>query len=235
MQTKTEHGSHALNNTKENGKFRFSISDEHFNFSEVEIADRKPTGAQIVKSAGVHPVNDFVVLQHLKSGELESLRPTEITDLGEKGVERFFVIKGSMTYRFTVDALSMEWPRKEIAGKHAKALARVDADSVLVLDVPEGERVIGDDDLIDLSPMGTEELRIRKKPRLVTVIYNQEQKFKLESRVYTTEELMEIFKVPGGYKLDLVSDGFRELVPQEKVPIAEGMEFASHPPVGQSS
>lgn len=232
----TNTGGEASHSDGENGTFRISISDEHFNFTEVEIADRKVTGAQIAEAAGAHPVTDFVVLQHLKTGELESLRPNETTDLRERGVERFFVIEGSETYRFVVEGLSMEWPRPKILGRHIKLLARVEPDVDLVLDLPDGDRVIGDDDPVQLKAPGVEELRIRKKPRKVRVIYGQDQEFYLDPRVYTTEELMKEFSVPTGYLLDIFEDGqLREMKPGEKIRVRDGMEFSSHPPRGQSS
>ena len=46
-----------------------------------------------------------------------------------------------------------------------------------------------------------------------------------------------VFGVPAGYKLDIIgADGvFREMAAGERLKVKEGMEFASHPPVGQSS
>lgn len=228
--------SNAQGRGREDGTFRISVGDENFNFAEIEIADRKVTGAQLAECVGAHPVEEFVILQHLKTGELESLRPTEVTDLGEKGVERFFVVKGSETYRFLVEGLSMEWPRSKILGRQIKFLARVESDVDLVLDLPDGDRVIGDDEAVLIKPPGVEELRIRKKPRKVKVIYNQDQDFYLDPRVYTTEELIKEFSVPEGYLLDIYEDGqLRELKPGEKIRVREGMEFSAHPPRGQSS
>lgn len=227
-----------LENDGESGIFRISISDEHFTFKEVEIADRKVTGAQIAEAAGAHPVQDFVILQHLKSGELESLRPTEITNLGEKGVERYFVIRGDELFRFVVEGLCMEWPRPKISGRHIKFLARLQADEDfnLVLDLPGGDRVIGDDDYIDLQMPGMEELRFHKKPRKVKVIFDQEKIFELDARDYTTEELIKVFSVTPGYILDIVVDGkLVDLKSGESICVREGMEFSAHPPRGKSS
>jgi len=223
-------------NIRKTRAFRLLISDETFTFAEFKLDDEKPTGAQIAELVGAHPVAEFVVLQHLKSGELETLRPTEMSDLGQAGVEHFFVIRGSELYRFTLNGLSMEWPLPEISGKHVKILANVDEGAVLVLDHPQGDQVIDDGDKIILATAGVEEIRIRKAPKLVTVIYNQENRFQLERREYTTEELLKIFGVPSGYLLDLFEkSGLRELKPGEKTRVRDGIEFASHPPVGQSS
>lgn len=222
---------------KRQGLFSIAVSDETFRFSKRDIADRKVTGAQIADIARAHPLSDYVVLQHLPNGELESLRPTETADLGPNGAERFFVVRGSESFRFIVDGLSMEWPLGSILAENIKFLAGVEPSTELILETPTGDQVIPNGRAVNLSPGGVEKLKTRKKPKTVTVIYNHDQRFEMEARDYTTEELMQRFSVPGGYKLDLVSkDGeLRELKPGEKTRMSEGLEFVSHPPRGQSS
>ena len=224
--TRTQHGK----------GFQLSISDESFQFHPFRTSDRKITGAQVAELAGKHPVTDFVILKHLKTHELETLRPTELADLGEDGIERFFVIQSGEIYRFTVEGLSMEWPRGSIRCSNVKFLAGIPADECLVLDVGDCKRVLEDDDMIELKCPGVEELRIRKGPKTVTVKYGDKE-FTLQRREYTTEELMKEFSVPAGYRLDLISkDGeFRELKPGEKIKVKDCMEFSSHVPTGQSS
>ena len=216
---------------------RIAISDETFEFHTIEIRDRRVTGAQIVQAAGKHPVDDFAVLMHLPSRELETLRPGEVVDLGGAGVERFFVIKSSESFRFIVDGLNLEWPLKSISGAHVKQLIGVGDDLELVLELENTpDEVIDDDELVHLNTACIERLKTRPAPRTVTVKYNHEP-FTLERHKYTTEELMTVFSVPAGYKLDLVlPDGdFRELQPGKKLAVRDGMEFVSHAPCGNSS
>lgn len=213
--------------------FRASISDESFIPREVTFDDPKVTSAQVAEAAGARPLEEFVILHHLKSGELESLRPTETTDLREDGVEQFFVIRGSETFRFVIEGLSLEWPRRHLAAKHLKTLARAESGVSVVIVLPTGEREIPDDQEVDFAALGLERFRLR---RYVTVIYNQDQRFRLEARIYTTEELIQIFRVPEGYRLDLFTGkGMRELKPGEQIPVRDNMEFTSHVPVGTSS
>jgi len=216
--------------------FTVNISDESFSAGPFQLPDQKVTGHQIVEAFGKRPVENFIVLQLLKNGDLETLRPTELVDLGAKGAERFFVIEGSKTYRLTVDGASLEWPRGSILGRHIKELAGADRGDELVLDREEGDVVIGDETPVNLDKDGVERLKTRKRPRLVNVTYNH-QPFQLEPRVYSTEELLAKFGVPEGYKLDEVRGNgeFHELKPGEQIHITEGMEFTSHPPRGQSS
>jgi hypothetical protein len=226
-----------LTNNRNKDAFRIEVSDETFHFKPQEISDREPTGAQIAEIVGAHPLADYVVLQHLNTGELETLRPTEMTDLVEKGVERFFVIRGSELFRFIVDGLNMEWPLGTILAEHIKLLARANKGAELILETSSGDRVIPNGQVVNLSTGGVERLKTRRKPKTVTVIYNHDQRFEMEARDYTTEELMHRFSVPSGYKLDVVTkEGeLRELKPGEKTRMFEGLEFVSHPPRGQSS
>ncbi|WP_428150906.1 multiubiquitin domain-containing protein [Brevundimonas sp.] len=218
------------------GGYRIEISDETFEVRLVRLDDRKVVGLQIAEAAGKRPIEDFAVLRHLKTGEIESLRPTEPVDLTESGVERFFIVRGSSNHRFTVEGLAMEWPRDKLAARHIKFLAGAKDDQILILDGDDGDRVLDDDEEVDLSAAGVERFKLRTIRKTVTVFY-KEAPYDLERRAYTTEELLGVFSVPSGYKLDLIeNDGeFRELKAGEQVKVREGMEFSSHPPVGQSS
>lgn len=217
-------------------KAQILVANEDFTFQNVQVEDLRITGAQVAEAIGARPVSEFVVLHHLKNGELETLRPTELVDVGGTEKSRFFVIRGSETYRFVVEGLHLEWPVQKILGRHIKLLAHIPEDEVLTLDREEGDLVIGDDDFVNLKPPGVEELKIRRGPRFVTVYYG-EAPVKMERRCYSTEELLEAFQVTAGYLLDLISEcgEFRELKPREKTCLKEGMKFSSHPPRGQSS
>lgn len=218
------------------GVFSIELGDETFQFRPARFDDRKVVGAQIAEAAGAHPVEAFVILRHLRSGELESIRPTEPVDLGEAGVERFFVMRGDDLHRFTVEGLSMEWPKAKLAAKHIKFLAKAGEDQVLVLDGEDGDVVLDDDDLVDLAAKGVERLMLRHAPKTVTVYY-KETPFELDKGVYTTEQLIAVFSAPAGYLLDLIErDGeFRELKPGERIKVRDGLEFSSHPPAGHSA
>ena len=217
--------------------FEAQIGDDKFEFLTVAFDDAKVTGAQVCMAAGRHPVEDYVVLRHLGTGELETLRPTETSDLDKNKVSRFFVIKGGDTHRFFVEGLAMEWPHATLIASQIKFLAGAGEDQALSLERPGIDQVYDDDDEVDIGGGGVERFKLRHRKKTVTVIYGGDVEFELERRVYTTEELMTVFGVPAGYKLDIIgADGvFREMAPGERLKVKDGMEFASHPPVGQSS
>lgn len=62
------------------------------------------------------------------------------------------------------------------------------------------------------------------------------EEFVLERRPYSTEELLQAFKVASGYLLNLArGNGLEPLQPNQRVPLKDGMEFFSQAPGGASS
>jgi hypothetical protein len=157
-----------------NGRFQALVGNENFNFETVTFEDRKITAAQVAIAVGKHPVEDFVVMRQLASGEIETLRPTETADLKD-GVGRLFVIRGDRTLRFFVDGLSMEWPKEAITGLEVKRLVnRAPPDELVVVlergDQPDLE--IDDAELITLGAVGVEKIRLKPVKKTVVIYVN---------------------------------------------------------------
>lgn len=153
-------------------RYAIEVSAENFVFERFRIPDGKVTGAQIAAEAGKHDVENYVVLQHLSSGELESLRPTEIVDLDEPGRERFFVIAGDETYRFRVNGLSMEWPRASLTADQIIFLARSSEDDseVVVRRGDDDAEVYEGDDEVRIDIDGLEEIRVRPARKITVTV-----------------------------------------------------------------
>lgn len=216
--------------------FKVVVSDETFNARTLSFGrDAEVTASQIAEKFGAYPVSQFKVLQQLDTGEIETKRPNETTDLRGGGRERFFVIRSDRTFAFTVDGRTMEWPLP-IPGNSLRLLVRAKDDEELLRVTSQGFVPVEDDDIVSFEDEETEEFRLVKRKSTVTVRY-REQPFELERREWSTEELIEKFSVPAGYKLDLIKpDGeFKELKPGKKIALKDGMEFTSHVPAGQSS
>ncbi len=149
--------------------FKVEISDETFNWRQVQFEFDKVTGAQVAKAAGAYPVDDFVVLQQLKSFELETLRPNESVDISEPS--RFFVIKSDGIYKFTVDGLSLEWPRKIVSGHTITRLVGKDNDDIEMILAREGDpdKIIDDNDELNLGRGGVEKFHSRPIRRNIVI------------------------------------------------------------------
>jgi len=166
----TDNSDHVGQGTSEKTRFQAQISDESFNFRDVCFQDRKVTGAQVAEAAGVHPVENFVILQWLKTYELETIRPTELIDLVSP--TKIFVIEGSATYRFVVDGLNLEWPRERVSGRIIKLLVGKDDDKFELLfdreDVPD--QIIEDNDEVNLIAPGVEHFKVRQRGPLTIFV-----------------------------------------------------------------
>ena len=111
---------------REHGPYRVDIGDESLNYRHALIADPVPTGRQVLEAAGVSPVVEYGVFQVLRSGQIESLRLDETTDLRTRGVEKFLVFHSDRSYRFDIDGTVFEWGTGRISGRVLKILAKVD-------------------------------------------------------------------------------------------------------------
>ena len=217
-------------------KFSLTVLDEFFAERLLDLHDPRVTGDQIAQGAGYRSSDEIIVLQQLSDGGIESIRAEEVVDLAAPGVERFFVMVADCTYRLLVDSLKLEWPRASLSAGTIRKLALKDETFEVVQElelVPD--RVLGEDEFVTLQGTGTERFKTRPIAQTVTVYYGEEP-FILPKGKYTTEQLIERFRVEAGYLLDLIENGkLVELKPGEHLEVKTGMRFTSHPPRGQSS
>lgn len=170
--------------------FRLAVWDGHFDRKEVSFPDSKVTGAQIAEAAGHAPNVDVIILLHLKNGELESLRPTELADLGAAGTEDVFVISGAFTHKFFVNGLSMEWPRATLKARHVLKLARAGEDHELLEELTDQpDRVFEPSD--DVRIDGPAQERFKTRRRTFTVIVNTRPKT-VDKGVLTFDEVVRL-------------------------------------------
>lgn len=144
------------------GVYAAHIGNAKLEFRSVMFDDQKVTGGQLAEAVGAHPIENFVVLAQLPSFELETLRPQETADLSK--ISRFFVIEGDGTFKFFVDGLSLEWPRKTLTGGAIKSLVGKDGENVELLQELEDapDKVIGDGDEVHIGERGVEKFKTRK-------------------------------------------------------------------------
>src|SRR5271166_346814 len=117
-------------------KYEVVIRDEHFDKRVVQIPEPKASGAAIVAAAGAGPAEEFVILRHLPSGELEEILPDGTVALAS-GTQEIFVIRSAETFNFVVNSLSMRWPCKTITGRGILDLVRLGHDHEVVQHRPE--------------------------------------------------------------------------------------------------
>lgn len=154
--------------------YRIQVASPDLSFRTLTIADRKPTGQQIVRAAGYQPAERYGVLQWLSTDDLEPLRLNETVDLRGDGAERFIIAETDRAFFFELEGERQEWLLAFINGATLKKLAGKDRDTFVVLreheDAPDEE--IDDEQLVDLSGEGLEKFRIGPVEALVEILVN---------------------------------------------------------------
>jgi hypothetical protein len=182
-------GSAPQDQTAHNG-FRVKVAGPDLNFRDLNIDDAKSTGHQIVAAAGFQPVENYAVLQWLKTGDLEPLRLNETVDLRPGGADRFIIAQTDRVFFFELEGERQEWPLAFINSVTLKRLAGKDPDSVVVLlereDAPDEE--IDDEQTVDLSGAGRERFRIRAVEKLLEIFAN-DKPVKIERGEHTGLEI----------------------------------------------
>ena len=157
------------------------IADESLEFRDLVLSGSDATGASILDAAGVRDPN-ALLLQRLRAGDLETIRPHEKPDLGAG--DEFIVGKGDRTYIFTLDDAEMVWSSAQISGAILRKLARLSDEVELVITRSHGEQeVISDDATVGLSRPGVEKLVTRAR------------KWKLRVQAVTLEFTVPMVKV----------------------------------------
>lgn len=172
------------------GALRVRINNERF-----VIEDPVPTGRQLLETAGLTPVEGFVLLFRLPDGDLESIRLDETVDLRRRGVERFFAFETDRIFLFELDDRRLEWGAPKITGRTLLRLADRNPRQFGVWRVETGgEHVrVGNRGFANLSEEGLERFRT------AYVLCIEGRELPWDQPTITREQLAEL----GGWPIEL--------------------------------
>ena len=106
---------------------KVQIAGEDLQFATVPDPVPDPlTGELVAKLAGAEEPKEFIVIQWLDDGVLETLRLDEKAQSDGDSDQRFIVFRGSSTYLFEIDEKRFEWGAPRIRGDVLKKLIGVD-------------------------------------------------------------------------------------------------------------
>ena len=142
------------------------IADEDLQFTPAYESIPEPiTGELIAKLTGASEPKEYIVIQWLPDGHLETLRPDEKARSDGGSEQRFIVFHSSSTYMFEVDEHRFEWGTSKIRGDVIKKLIGVDPTQYGVWQQNnEGDdKLIDNDKFADLKEQGLEIFFTAKK------------------------------------------------------------------------
>ena len=142
------------------------IAGEDLRFTPAKDPDVYPlTGEAVAKLAGAEDVKDFIVIQWLQDGQLETLQADEKARSDGGSDQRFIVFRGSTLYLFEIDERRLTWGAPRIRGDVLKKLIGVDPTQygVWQQNDQDEDKPIDNDKFADLRKDGLEVFFTAKK------------------------------------------------------------------------
>ena len=206
-------------------EIKIEIGDGRLEFRHVALADPVPMGQQIVKEAGLQPVEEFLLYQVGSDRCLTEVGLEKTVDLRKESAPCFLIFHSDRSWRGMVDGRRFPWGESKVSGKALKWLANVDAEThgVWLERRDEPDRLIGDDEAISLADPGVE--RFRTGPLYCVWIEDETHPWPRET--ITTEEIAALGDWDISQGVIEVDDDQNErtLKPAEAVKLRPGISF----------
>ncbi|WP_208245031.1 multiubiquitin domain-containing protein (plasmid) [Rhizobium sp. T1470] len=131
-------------------------------FRPVSVADRSPTGRQILGYCDVAPRDEYVVLQWMPEGDIEEVRSDELVSLDSDVAAKFIVAKADRLYRLFLNDRSLSWPDRSISEAALRILGKIPETELLyVRREAEPDRPIEVGGSLSLAEVGVESVYSR--------------------------------------------------------------------------
>jgi hypothetical protein len=141
---------------------QIEVADKNLTFRPISIDGLAPNGEQLAAAAGFAATAQATVLHFLPDGELADIRPDE-TVLLEGGSRKFVILDSDRSYRFTLDGVRFDWPRRVVSGGLLRKLGQVPAEKEIYFEhADHRDRRLGNHDLVDLAAPGVEHFVTRE-------------------------------------------------------------------------
>lgn len=152
------------NTASEKSKGLFiEVAGTDLQFRPVSVADRTPTGRQILGYCDVSPRENYVVLHWLPEGDIEELRPDETVNLNGQAAARFIIGKADRLFRFYLNDRSLSWPERAISEPALRVLGKIPAAELLYVRRENGgDHPITVGGSLSLAGMGVENVYSRR-------------------------------------------------------------------------
>jgi len=184
--------------------YRIRIAQGDLDFRTVLVADPVPLGRQILTAANLDSRDGYSLFAILPTGEFEDLRLDEPFDLRARGAERFVAFLTDRDFKLTLDDRQLAWGKPVISGAALYALAAVEKDEAVFLEVRGGEdRLVEPDILIDLTEPGIERFITGPKPVPGFEIIVNSRPRVVDEREVTYEQLVKL-AFPGTHGPNIV-------------------------------
>jgi hypothetical protein len=180
--------------------YRIRFAQGDLKFRTMDVPDPVPLGRQILASGGLDPDAGFSLFGILPSGDFEDVRLDEPFDLRARGAERFIAFHTDRNFKLLLNGNELTWGKPVITGVALYALAKVDEDHAVFLELHSGEhRLIERQELIDLTAPVVERFITAPRPGRTFEIIVNARPHTVTGREVTFEQIVQLaFPGPHG-------------------------------------
>lgn len=209
-----------------------------------ENNDRRLTGRQVLKFAGRHPLDEYLVYALGTDGVLEDLSLDEEVNL--RAVREFRTYRNDRSFRFELEGTRQDWGAASCINETTLLkLAGVGNDYRVWMERKgQPDRMLERGEEVDLSEEGIEKFRVEKDkpddhcgcgPKLVTITINGDP-YEIPPGDHSVAEIRSVGHVPADEILNIFeNDEFQPLQENQHIKIKGGEKFASGIPSGGAS
>ena len=131
---------------------KVEVGDGSLEFRTIWLDDLFPTAQQLVKKAGLGPVEDFLVFLVAPDRSLIEIGLDKTVDITKNLEPRFLIFRTARTWRVLIDDGWFLWGEATISGKAVKWLADVvpETHAVWLQQQGQPDKLIGDNQLVNL-------------------------------------------------------------------------------------
>jgi len=165
------------------------VFNEAFDRRALRVDRDRTTGRELIHLSGDHPADDYIVLHWHHDGAVDDIGLDEPVDLGGHERNDFFINKAGQTFNAVINDIRVTWTQRLPTGETLKRLARVPIEKtdLFLARAGEPEKLIENDDKVDLGHHGVEHFRTR--PAKIVEITVNNRKVEIRRGVHTGAEI----------------------------------------------
>lgn len=138
-------------------RYRVRFALNGVSYLPLILDDPVPLGRQVLKAAGVTPIDSHSLFLITEEGDFEDVRPDEQIDLRDRRAHSFIAFSGDPLYRVKLGEARIVWGLPKISEEVLRTLAGIGEDEAVFLEVRGGtDRQIEEGEDVDLTQPGVE-------------------------------------------------------------------------------
>ncbi len=144
--------------------FKVRLWDGDFFGEDALIQTSSPTGRTILQAFERAPVDEYILMELSRKNVLKEIQLDQEIDLSSDGPEKFFAFRSDRVYKVSINDKRYSWGDDSISEGLLRIIGQIKDTHELVLEMSEeADRVLGQNESVDLSNSNVEHIYSRPK------------------------------------------------------------------------